>query len=95
MSFYFKKQPFEKYRISVDFANVLGEGEEILEYEVLATDDDTTEGDAILEGTVVSQKVIGGEHNKEYGFSFRIETSEGQRFEEDVVMTVREKGPKF
>lgn len=55
-----------------------------------ASDDSVKDGVAIIDGTDVIQGIKGGTDKANYSLSFRIVTSEGSKYEEDVVMFCRE-----
>jgi len=90
MSFYFQKQVYEEFVIGVDFTDVLTTGETISAYSVVASDDTTKDGAAVLSSNTVQQKIKAGLANKSYTFSFRVTTSAANKLEEDVKMTVFE-----
>lgn len=96
----FKKQPAEKFDISVDFGAVLDEGETIDAGTsgVTAIDmaDNTDASATVLEGgdTIVTStmihKVKGGANGSKYKITFTAGTSNGNIYEKDIVMEVWE-----
>jgi hypothetical protein len=101
----FKKQPNEKFPISIDFADDLQSSETISSAEVIAYDRDETDvSSTILSGvasivdgedqdgtTHANAKVVhAGTNNMRYKVTFRATTSDGNVYEADVFFIVKE-----
>jgi hypothetical protein len=90
----FTKQPYEKYPVSMDFTNILGT-DSIVSCDVIAMDNTKDVTSNVIDGTSIDGKKVivivkEGTSDTKYDISFRIETSSGCRFEEDVFMMVKE-----
>jgi hypothetical protein len=91
----FPKQPNESYPISVDFSNLTDTGETITTYTVnvyLSTTDVTN---TIIDShykttTSVILNIKDGTDNLNYKITVKIITSNGNTYENDVMMEVRE-----
>ena len=86
---YLEKQPFEELVVCVDFANVLATGETISTPSVVGSAV-VLVGAVSAVGTQVRHSVEAGVDGVDYNLSFRIVTSNGNQFEEDVRLSVRE-----
>jgi hypothetical protein len=93
----FEKQPYEKFYISVNFADVLEEAEAISSAvcsavdRTDAADSGVFDGEPVVDGTLVKIRVLAGEVAKSpYKITFRIVTWAGNQWEHDVQMKVRE-----
>ena len=90
----FEKQSGEEYSISIDFSDVLGDGETISTKTVEATLHDVSVTSTIIDSSVISGETViikikdGTENN--YKITVEIITSIGNIYEEDILMKVRE-----
>ncbi len=95
---YFTKQPYEEFPISVDFSENMATDETVLTQTITAMDKDgvnasadvlsTQENDGAFEALV--QVVAGTEALSPYKVTFRVLTSEGNKWEHDVNMKIKE-----
>ena len=97
----FQKQPHEKYFIGVNYSKALGSSEAIVlsSTEILATDsngvdataDVLEDGSAAVDGSVLLIRVMSGlEERAPYKLTFRAHTDQGNIFEKDVNMRIKE-----
>jgi len=91
----FEKSPSEEYSITVDFSEVLGDGETILSKTVTAYlhDRDVTATvitSSSISGETILIKVKDGTENN-YKTTVEIVTSKSNTYEEDILMKVRDR----
>jgi hypothetical protein len=97
----FTKQPSEEFYIAGGFTNVLQTGETIVEgsstVTAVDTSDDSDASTIVLEqatktvdGVYLKMQCKAGENNGKYKITFRASTSDGNLFEVDVLMRVKE-----
>lgn len=93
----FKKQPSEKYPISLDFTNILGEGESISTLYVTATNLSDNEvatttviDSSLIDGLICKAIVKDGVSKSRYKITFKIITSSSNVYEDDIFMYVKE-----
>jgi hypothetical protein len=90
----FKKQPSEKFYISIDFSNNM-DNEEIINSNITATYgsiDKTSEviGINSIDEQLINIQVKNGETEKDYKITAVITTNLGKILEKDVVMQVKD-----
>ena len=96
-AFYFDKQPWEEFSITVDFASLrLDSGESISTTVVTAVDcDDDSDVTSEIIGSdseaagIVTVGVKGGTDGSRYRITVRVTTDSANKFEADIVMEIK------
>jgi hypothetical protein len=94
----FYKQPYEEFPISVDFSENMVSDETILSHAISAVDNASADASADVLSTdsndgafIASVQVVAGvESLSPYKITFRVVTSEGNKWEKDILMRVKE-----
>lgn len=92
----FTKQPSEQYAISTEFSGALVSGESISTLTVTAYDEDNNDvtstiiESSSIDGTEGLAVVKSGTDKETYKITFLIETSLGNKYEDDQIMNVLE-----
>jgi hypothetical protein len=91
------KQPYEEFNVTVDFSNVLSDSETLSTATVAITlqgtnsdQSDTMAGTPSIVGDTVVCLIKAGADGSKYNASYRVVTSESQKFEADVLVLVVE-----
>ena len=90
----FTKQPDEQYPISVDYSNILGDGETISAKDVKAYDSSDTDvtstliDSSTIVGETIKAVVKAGTSGQNYKITFKATTSDSNIYEDDVTMRV-------
>lgn len=83
------KYQIEKFYIGVDFSLNLAKDEVISEAEVSCTPSGLNlDGDPIIQGTIVSQLISGGDPGQLYYISFIATTSQGCIFKKVITVAI-------
>lgn len=94
----FEKQPYEVWDTYYDFSEVLGSGETITDFTFTSRIEDTgidsttaiKEGNGVVVGGIVYQKIKGGADGERHVLTYRIITSLTNKWEGDHRLLIAE-----
>lgn len=91
------KQPWEEETIQVGFSKILASGDNIQSATISIWDGDTEITSTMIGATSISSpyvlvKIKGGDSGKNYNLRVRVTTSNGEKYEEDLVVRIRQIG---